>query len=275
MVQAGGPADREGDPDVAPHRPAHAAALPQGLQPRDPDRGLRPFGRRPERRGHPGDQRRLGRADVLGRSVLLAGRRGARRTPGRQVSPEPDQRRARQVGPGPDRVRHRRRRRHGRGRRPRDLRANPDRRDPVRSRGGPPDRRRPDHAPAPRQLPETLLAGPRTLSVQPLRRGPPRLGGPDDGGDDSAQQDRLLRRDQGRQEGGGVAGPRDRAREAQAGREGRGRPRQGPDPRDDPRRASASTAASSARSARSPARSASCRAPTDPRSSRAARPRRS
>ena len=49
-----------------------APALPEGLQPRDPDRRLRPLGRRPERSRHPRHQRRLRRADLLGRAVLLA-----------------------------------------------------------------------------------------------------------------------------------------------------------------------------------------------------------
>ena len=103
-------------------------------------------------------------------------RRRARRPPRRQVRPEPDQRRARQVGPRPDRLRLRRRGRHGRGRRPRGLRADPDRRDPLRPRGRAPDRRRAAHAPAPGRLPEAVVAGPRGLPRRPLRRGPPRVG---------------------------------------------------------------------------------------------------
>ena len=53
LVQARGAADREGDPDLPPDRPAHAAALPEGLQPRDADHRVRPLGRRPERPRRP------------------------------------------------------------------------------------------------------------------------------------------------------------------------------------------------------------------------------
>ena len=86
LVQAGGPPHREGDPDLAPDRPADAAALPQGLQPRDADRRVRPLGRRPERRRHPRHQRRLRRADLLGRPVPLPGRRRPRRPSRRESS---------------------------------------------------------------------------------------------------------------------------------------------------------------------------------------------
>ena len=86
----------------------------------------------------------------------------------------------------------------------------------------------------------------------------------------------LVRRDQGRQEGGGVDGSRGGGRAAPADGEGRRRPRQGPHARDDPRtRQAAGRPRASTRSGRSRARSASCRARTAPRSSPAARRRRS
>ncbi len=74
---------------------------------------------------------------------------------------------------------------HGRRRRPRNLRADPDRRDPLRPRGGSADRRRAGHPAAPRRIPEALLAGARVLSLERLRRGPHGLGGPDEGGHDA------------------------------------------------------------------------------------------
>ena len=89
------------------------------------------------------------------------------------------------------------------GGRPRSLRADHDRRDPLRPRGRAPDRRRADRRssaagrlPASRhwQAPE---AYPASVFAE-VRRA---VGGADDGGPDAAGEDRVLRRDQGGQEG--------------------------------------------------------------------------
>ena len=62
LLQARGPAEREGDPDLAHDRPAAAAALPRGLRLRDPGHRPAALGRHGERLRHAGHHRRLHRA---------------------------------------------------------------------------------------------------------------------------------------------------------------------------------------------------------------------
>ena len=71
LLQARGPADREGDADLAPDRPADPAAVPRGLPQRDPGRRHRAGARHGERSRHPGAGRRLGGADALAASPFL------------------------------------------------------------------------------------------------------------------------------------------------------------------------------------------------------------
>ena len=93
LLQARGPAEREGDPDLAHDRPPAAAALPRGLRLRDPGHRPAALGRHGERLRHAGHHRRLDRALHLRHPVRQPGRRGARRLLGRAVRGEPDHRR--------------------------------------------------------------------------------------------------------------------------------------------------------------------------------------
>ena len=65
LLQARRPADREGDADLAPDRPADPPAVPRGLPQRDAGHLHRAEPRPRERSRHRRDDRRLGRADHL------------------------------------------------------------------------------------------------------------------------------------------------------------------------------------------------------------------
>ena len=84
LLQARGPAEREGSPDLAHDRPPAAAALPRGLRLRDAGDRAPALGRPGERLRHAGDHRRVGRALHLRHPVRRAGRRRARRLLGRR-----------------------------------------------------------------------------------------------------------------------------------------------------------------------------------------------
>ena len=92
LLQARGPSEREGNPEVPPDRPPDPSAVPGGLPQRGPGRrhGAEPRpGERPRHRRH---DRLLCRADALRHPVLRPGRRRSRRLQGRPVHPEPDRR---------------------------------------------------------------------------------------------------------------------------------------------------------------------------------------
>ena len=157
LLQARGPADREGDPDLPDDRPAAAAAVPRGLAPRDPDHRAGALGRRRERPRHPGDHRRLGRAGALRHPVPRPDRRGARRPHRGRARRQPDQQPARRLGPRPDRRRHRRGDRDGRGRRQRGARGRDARR----------------HLPRPRRRSSKIIARPARDDRRGRRRQAP------------------------------------------------------------------------------------------------------
>ena len=90
LLQARGPAGREGDPDLAPDRPADPAAVPRRLQERDPGHLHGAGARSGERSRHRRDGRCERRADDLGDSVPRADRRRPGRLSGRRVSAQPD-----------------------------------------------------------------------------------------------------------------------------------------------------------------------------------------
>ena len=105
---------------------------------------------------------------------------------------------------------------HGRGGRPRGVRARHDRRDLLRPRGRARRSSAPrSTAPAPRRLQKPSWQVARVLPRLRFRRGSPGLArSPMMAALTHAGQDRFLRRDQGRQEGRGSPRPRDRGRRA-------------------------------------------------------------
>ena len=90
LLQARGPAGREGDPDLAADRPADPAAVPGRLQERDPGHLHRAGARSAERSRHRRDDRRERRADDLGHSVPGPDRRRPGRLQGRRVPAQSD-----------------------------------------------------------------------------------------------------------------------------------------------------------------------------------------
>ena len=119
LLQARGPAEREGGPDLPDDRPPAAAALPRGLRVRDAGHRPAALGGPGERLGHPGHHRRLDRARDLRHPVRPAGGRGARRLLGRGLRHQPRHRRPQGEEPAePAGGRHRGRDRHGGGERP-------------------------------------------------------------------------------------------------------------------------------------------------------------
>ena len=131
------------------------------------------------------------------------------------------------------------------GGRPRGLRADHDRRDLLRPRGRPPDRRRPDRAPAPRPAsrsptgrrprPTPPRSSPRSAATweAPMMAAmtlPNKIA--------SYAEIKAVKK-----AAASLVPETEPERRKQVG-QGRRRPREGPDPRDDPRPASGSTAAS-------------------------------
>ena len=108
LFQARRPSEREGDADLAPHRPADPPAVRRRLQARDPGghhRAVPRHGERPRHRRHGGG---LGRTDAVGRAVPRPHRRRARRLHRRPVCPQSDDRRDVEQRPRSRRRRHRR-----------------------------------------------------------------------------------------------------------------------------------------------------------------------
>ena len=89
VLQARRAAEREGDPDLAHDRPAAAAALPRGLQQRDPGGGPSPVRGHGERLRHPRHHRRLRGAVPFRHPLRQPDRRRARRLLGRPVRGQP------------------------------------------------------------------------------------------------------------------------------------------------------------------------------------------
>ena len=236
LLQARGAPHREGDPHLPDDRPADPAALPGRLRLRDADRRPRPLGRRRERPRHPRDQRHGGGPRAEPDPVHGSPRRRPGRPPRRPLRLQPDEEGARRVDDRPRRRRDPPGRQHGRGGLEGGLRRPHARGDPRRAPRAPQGHRR--HrgaaaAPGNRQA-GVHLARPR--SRRDHGGGPQALGRSDDGSPHLEGQDRILREDQGRQEGGRRGSPR-----RPAGAEGPGqardvRPRRGDDAGDDPAR---------------------------------------
>ena len=75
LFQARRPPEREGDADLAPHRPADPAAVRRGLQARDAGGRHRAVARHGERSRHRRHGRRVGGADAFGPAVPRPHRR--------------------------------------------------------------------------------------------------------------------------------------------------------------------------------------------------------
>ena len=114
LLQARGASVGEGDPHLAPDRPADPAAVRQGLPQRDADHLHRAEPRPGERSGHRGADRLVGGADAVGRAVPRSGRRLPRRLHQRRIRAEPAARRDGVERSRPGRRRHPRRRADGR-----------------------------------------------------------------------------------------------------------------------------------------------------------------
>ncbi len=93
LLQARARRDRKGNADQPPDRPPDPPAVPGRLLQRGPRDRAGPVLRRRERARHRGDDRRLGRADHLRRSLHGPDRRRPRRLQGRRIYPQPDRQR--------------------------------------------------------------------------------------------------------------------------------------------------------------------------------------
>ena len=207
LLQARGQGGREGHAHRAHDRPAAAAALPEGLEPRDAAR-VDPHVDRPRAPlRHPRDERHQRRADGLGHPVPGAGRRRAHR-PGRrgQLPRQPRRGVAARVAARPRGRRHRGGHPDGRGGRQRDHRGGDPRRARHRAPGDQAPLRgaaRPAQAGRQGEDRDRAAAGGR-VDPEPgpgaLRRGPRR-------GDPGGRQARAPGRHEARR-GGGARGAR-------------------------------------------------------------------
>ena len=93
LLQARRPADREGDADLAPDRPADPPAVPGRLLQRSAGHRDGAVAEPRDRSGHPRAARRVRRAGAVRHAVQGPDRRRARRLQGRPVPAEPDARR--------------------------------------------------------------------------------------------------------------------------------------------------------------------------------------